>query len=325
MVLLPDSLIPIHLRLAQIGPFFLEDAQGLLCSTIWRDKNNVRTDHAGFRRDFKRSSVRRVRARLFLSLKYLSSFGRFGWENAIGPILFSALCFLALWVLLGGRLLRLVAILDYGALALALIILSNFLALSYMHFKKHKDLEVKYSIDWHTWILIGVEAGILYLVSVFGFSYLVYPFLPLEKAGGEYLKEYAITVSLNHAESGCSSAALVATFESQPLDDLSIGKTDGAAKEQELESQPRFVVLEEDSNWSYLAASNGPDAGGGPDAWKWFALCDEYYGNAKDGGVCRPRVYAVSRRCIADTKSVEPNEAAPPKVVYPPVGSLLRH
>src|ERR1035438_9232489 len=48
MVLLPDSLIPIHLRLAQIGPFFLEDAQGLLCSTIWRDKNNVRTNHPGF-------------------------------------------------------------------------------------------------------------------------------------------------------------------------------------------------------------------------------------------------------------------------------------
>jgi hypothetical protein len=192
-----------------------------------------------------------------------------------------------------------------------------------MHFKKHNDLKVKYSIDWHTWILIGVEAGILYLVSVFGFSYLVYPFLPLEKAGGEYLKEYAITVSLNHAESGCSSAALEAAFESQPLDDVSQRKTDGVAKEPGTKPQPQFVVLEEDSNWSYLATSNGPDAGGGPDAWKWFALCDEYYGNAKAGGVCRPRVYAVNRRCIAATKSTEPSDAATPKVVYQPIGSPL--
>lgn len=44
-----------------------------------------------------------------------------------------------------------------------------------MQFKKYKNLKVKYSIDWHSWLLIGVEAGILYLVSVFGFSYLIYP------------------------------------------------------------------------------------------------------------------------------------------------------
>jgi len=246
---------------------------------------------------------------LWISLKHLFPLKAFRWNEATIPVLSSVFCFLALVVLLGEHVLPLVAFVDYGALVLALIILSNLLVLSYMHFKKYRDLNVKYSIDWRSWLLIGVEGSILYLVSVLGFSYVVYPALPLEKAGGKYAKAYAVTVSLNHGEAGCISTALNTTFEAQPLHNMSKGKTDVTGKEQVMRLQQRFIVLDEDSNWSYLAPLDGPDAGGGPAAWRWWALCDEYdeyYGIPKAGGVCRPRVYAVNRRCIADTKSIEP-------------------
>ncbi|MGC2661891.1 MAG: hypothetical protein WA324_28360 [Bryobacteraceae bacterium] len=253
-----------------------------------------------FRGDLRRDHLKRRRMHPCVEMSYLSTFRTGEWDNRIVPIVAGAVCLLALTVLVGEHPFWLAAVLDYSSLALAMVILSNLLVLSYMHFKKHKDLEVKYSFDWHSWILIGIECGVLYLVSVFGFSYLVYPFLPLEKAGGAYLRQYAITVNVNHAESGCSSTPLDTTFEPRPPYVLWRRTTSQAG------NQPDFVVLEQDPNWSYLAPVDGPNAGGGPDAWKWWALCDEYYGSARGGSGCRPLVYVVNRRCIADTVGIDP-------------------
>lgn len=124
--------------------------------------------------------------------------------------------------------------------------------------------------------------AILYLVSVLGFAYRIYPFIPAQKAGGDYTTVGAVTVRLSTPSSVCSSSDLAKDFS---------------------RSGP-FVVLSEDSNWVYLAPISGPNSGGGPECWKWGAFCSGQlrYQNGKVSGFRPPKVYTVSQRCIAATE-----------------------
>ncbi len=236
-----------------------------------------------------------AKSRLKLLLAWLWHL-TFPWKSIVLPLLAGIYCFFALWVLYGHDGLYSMLFLDYGALVLALVILTNILALSYMHDKMHQDLETCDSAPWHNRVLTGVAVTVLYVVSVFSFSYLIYPFIPFEKAGGRYSTDYAVTVDLNHSTAGCSSPALDGVFDQSP---------------SKSPSQQQFLVLEEDANWTYFARSDDPKSklGSGPDKWEWWALCKESYGDANDAKKaenCRPKVYAVNRRCIADTESTQP-------------------
>lgn len=186
-------------------------------------------------------------------------------------------------------------LLYYGSLCGSLMVLSNILILTYMNREMHKELKTDSKILWHGWVLLGVAVTVLYVVSVFGFAYLVYPFISFEKAGGRYSAENAIVVDLVRPSDRSSEAEFTGLLRVS-------GKH--AGEWVEAESTERFLILEEDANWTYLAPLVGPTAGGGPDTWKWWALCQDFYGQASNSGYCRPNVYAVNRRFIASIRSV---------------------
>lgn len=215
----------------------------------------------------------------------------FSWKSAIFPLLSGLCCCGALLVL--RRLHPLFALykwafaLNVGTLMLALAILANILILWIMFREREAVILSTYTTPWHSWALSGVAVAVLYVVSVFGFAYLIYPFIPAAKAGGDYSSsDLPVYVTLNRSERECNSPELEKIFEPAIAGNPKL-------------SRRSFVSLEEDSNWTYFAPVNGPNSGGGPTMWRLFAVCSMVQSNAR----CRPSVYEISRRCIAGTES----------------------
>jgi hypothetical protein len=121
--------------------------------------------------------------------------------------------------------------------------------------------------SWEPFMRRGVLASVLYVVSVLVFGYLVYPHIPVSKAGGDYGRANRVCV--------------------RPLKQTSSGKC-GDSLLPTLGSHEAFIQLEEDSEWVYLARD---DDKGGPHCWSWAGINGDSY--------CRPRVYTVSLRCVA--------------------------
>ena len=125
-----------------------------------------------------------------------------------------------------------------------------------------------------------IMSAVLYVTSVLGFGFVIYPHIPAQKSGGNFETVPGICVRLVNPASlqGCPADLLP---KKRPFDAL--------------------IAIEEDADTIYLAKDQ--DAGPCPvpadssyhDArrkWAWAAIKPNY---------CRPTVYAVSRRCIAAT------------------------
>jgi hypothetical protein len=200
-------------------------------------------------------------------------------------------CLVAFVVLESDDSLRKAEVLYYGTLILALTVLSNILVLSLMYREMCIEQKKDPSIPWKNWLLTAVAAAVLYIVSVLSFSFLVYPFVPEQKAGGDYSSARPLTLSPAEAGSTCFSRDLNASLEGR-----------------------KFYVIEEDTNWAYLA----PEESGNPDpvrnaiapnAWKWSVFCKEKFGKAGDkDGACRPAIIAINRSCLASMR----DENVPP-------------
>jgi hypothetical protein len=259
-----------------------------------------------------------------------------------------AFCWMTLSAFINPYQLRLVIILEYSTLILALVALANLIWLTKLGDDRDKILrataaafekarsqlnetsdaalvrEAKRILEmnkssgqdmpsvqaepWKRVTSIGVPVVVLYVVSVFGFAYLIYPHIPVQKAGGNYSTARVVTVVATDGglSSGCSSAWLV----------------------NMLSEQKCFVPLEETVSAVYLAPRYGSAAGGGPECWKWGAVCgpnDRQDGNRPATGACagsaretdetqagaplatasRPTIFAVNRSCIAAISTVE--------------------
>jgi hypothetical protein len=216
--------------------------------------------------------------------------------------------FLVRWTIFSPR--KTAIICAYSVFALGMIILTNIIVLSWMHQQRdrHLDIErraaeikvpsrprtgsfapallglrrqlqsrggpVALTAGWRIAGRLAVPVAVLYLVSVLGFAHLIYPFIPVEKAGGNYSVPEAgpVYVVLNSGSAACVSATLA-------------GK---------ILPDEGFYVLEETSDWLYLAPA---DTGNGPACWKWGVFCKKAEETKK--GRYRPDVYQVDRRCIA--------------------------
>lgn len=120
---------------------------------------------------------------------------------------------------------------------------------------------------WEPYLRRGVLASVLYVVSVLVFGYLVYPHIPISKAGGDY---------------GGANRVCV-----RPVKQTSSGEC-GDSLLPALGSHEAFIQLEEDSEWVYLAKD---DDEGGPHRWSWAGINENPYS--------RPQVYTVNLRCVA--------------------------
>lgn len=116
------------------------------------------------------------------------------------------------------------------------------------------------------WILRVAAATVLYIVSVLGFTRLVYPYIPAAKAGGSYddkTREVAVTMMLQSPIGVCTT----------------------------IPTNTTYILLEESGSWVYLANGKKPD--------QWGRL-------AGNGTIFRPEtIYAVNRNCIAYTSSAK--------------------
>jgi hypothetical protein len=138
---------------------------------------------------------------------------------------------------------------------------------------------------WERMTRLIIMSTILYVTSVLGFGFVIYPHIPAQKSGGNFETVPGLCVRLVNPASlqGCPADLLP---KRRPFDAL--------------------IAIEEDADTIYLAKDQ--DAGPCPvladssyhDArrkWAWAAIKPKY---------CRPTVYAVSRRCIAATADATP-------------------
>lgn len=206
------------------------------------------------------------------------------------PLITGLYSYLALTVLRNDKSDFNARVLGFGTLILALIVISNVFIILMMR----RDLGIalklnrKQNLDdgllhrSDVWFVRVLMVAILYIVSVLGFAYRIYPFVPVQKAGGDYSTTDAVTVHLA-SSAECSS-------------DL----------ENEISTSQQYIVLSEDSNWIYLAPSVGAGSGGGPTCWRWGPFCgsppDENDNATED--LSRPKVYTINRRCVASTATV---------------------
>ncbi len=131
---------------------------------------------------------------------------------------------------------------------------------------------------WKRYIRRAVMATVLYLTSVLSFGYVIYPHIPVQKSGGNY----------ETANMVCVIPMKETPFQQCPnilLPNLALNEAYVA-----IEEDPDYVYLANDHDTHDQTGNDLKDNLGGPHCWSW-ANVDNVY--------CRPRVYAVSRRCIA--------------------------
>lgn len=217
--------------------------------------------------------------------------GKREWRTIVDcfalPLFTTLYSYLALTVLQDDKSDFNVRVLGFGTLILSLIVISNVFIILMMR----RDLAVALKLDHKenpddsfvrrsdVWFVRVLMVAILYIVSVLGFAYRVYPFIPVQKAGGDYSTTESVIVHLA-SSSECSSDP-----------------------KNEILALQQYIVLSEDSNWIYLAPSTGPGSGGGPTCWRWGPFCGSPFNKSDNGSedLSRPKIYTVSRRCIAST------------------------
>ena len=165
-------------------------------------------------------------------------------------------------------------------LLLALMVLWNILGLSIMKeardktvrearggaMKETTDGTISRAVKWEWWVKRIIPVVVLYIVSVLGFAYFIYPFIPVEKSGGNYMYTHELFVRLVQTTSA------------------------GACPDGSLPSDnDTYYLLEEDMNWVYLAKADA----GGPKYWRFGAIYNKY----------RPKVYTIKRSCVADMET----------------------
>ena len=138
-------------------------------------------------------------------------------------------------------------------------------------------------------------AGVV--TGIFSFSLLIYPHIPVQKAGGDFTKAPRICIRLNSRTQ----------FRDCPPSLLPKRTPDQA-----------FIELDEDDHFLYVA--NDQDHGG-PSAWVWALArsasqtnCESNDGLKKSGETtpfCRPEVFAVSKECISGLKHFDPEDFSP--------------
>lgn len=226
------------------------------------------------------------------------------WQSAVDcfvfPVLTGAYCLLTLKVLWKDESVINSRALSIGTLVLSLIVLSNLSVIMAMR----RELTIALGIKEHraahktgllyqsdAWIVRGLMFAVLYIVSVLGFAYRVYPFIPVQKAGGDYSSTDAVSIHLTQMSSECLSHDL----------------------ETQISPTIPYIVLEEDANWVYVAPESGPGSAGGPSCWNWGAFChaNPPGGPKRPENAYRPKVYTVNRHCIASTESVDSNGTGP--------------
>ena len=134
--------------------------------------------------------------------------------------------------------------------------------------------------DWEIYTRRTALVVVLYVVSVLSFGLIVYPHIPVQKAGGNY--------------------ETAPHFYVRPMIATAYGEGCPAKLLPSLIGKQSFIELEEDSDWVYLAVD---DDSGGPTCWVWSAM------NTSDRSYCRPKVFAIHRSCVA---SVYDAAAGPP-------------
>jgi len=172
----------------------------------------------------------------------------------------------------------------FGTLILALIAISNVIIILMMRRelvvtlglkeKSSKDRGLLHRSD--PWFVRVLVVAVLYTVSVLGFAYRVYPFVPVQKAGGDYSTAEPVSILLMKSTE-CSSIGL----------------------SKEIEAPRPAVVLSEDSNWVYVAPLSGLGSGWGPKCWSWGPFCNSPASPPSTTNPSRPKVYTLSRHCIA--------------------------
>jgi hypothetical protein len=220
------------------------------------------------------------------------------WRTAVDcfalPLITGIYCYLALTVLQDDKSQFNARVLSFGTLILSLIVISNLLIILAMRRDLTVTLKLKqkrtpehssvlYRSD--AWFVRVLMVATLYIVSVLGFAYRIYPFVPTQKAGGDYSTADAMTVHLTPS-SECSSSVV----------------------DKELPASKPFIVLSEDANWIYLAPLSRSGSGGGPACWRWGPFCDSPSNKSirTTADRSRPTVYTVNRHCIASIVSVNP-------------------
>lgn len=245
-------------------------------------------------------------------------------DSVFIPLLASGYCAIAYLVWMGVSIHfladnHLAIICGYCTLIIALVVLANILLLSRKHGEREQDLKIRDGVlkelkrrakekshgeapvelptpepGWMRWTRLIVPIGILYLVSVLGFANLIYPFIPVDKAGGNYSTISPILIGLNNGSAECNSAELPGMIQQ--------GR--------------KYYVIEQSSDWLYVARN---DSGQGPDCWKWGIFCKRgtNASGATPVGIAaaatgvltahlpyfRPEIHQVDRRCIASVDS----------------------
>ena len=142
------------------------------------------------------------------------------------------------------------------------------------HFWSYQILESDTKSEkWESYGRRAIMASVLYVTSVLSFGYVVYPHIPVQKAGGNYATANAVCVTL--------------------AKDLDAGECSSRVLPPRNSTDEAFIQLEEDAEKIYLA--NDHDANG-TSAWIWAGL-------QPSGALAypRPRVFVVNRRCVVST------------------------
>lgn len=206
----------------------------------------------------------------------------------------SGYCYYAFWVIHhnDNRPPTRTASLIFGYLTLmcALTVLTNMLWLTWMAHVRDTEFRSRTRTQWRrgmtgrrpgaarwqTTLRLIVPTTVLYLVSVLSFAHLVYPFIPIDKAGGDYASSRPVRLVLRDPSSECSSGDLL----------------------NSIKSTSEFYILEGNSELVYLAPST---SAGGPKCWRLGSFCGS-------GKSFRPKVFQLSRACVAAMESIEPKE-----------------
>lgn len=194
-----------------------------------------------------------------------------------------------------------ITVCGYCTLVFALVVIANILLLALARVQRDKDLQEELAqakLEMHIdverreiayetsriVVRMAVPVVVLYLVSVFSFAHLVYPFIPIDKAGGNFSTSHPVFIDISDASDECRSKGL----------------------SRNIRPGLPFAVIEETPEWVYLAEWH---SGQGPDCWKWGVFC-RYLGPLKPPppGFSRPKVYQVNRECVASIDADDDNE-----------------
>jgi hypothetical protein len=159
----------------------------------------------------------------------------------------------------------------------------------------------------------GLLLASLYVTSIFSFSLVIYPHIPVQKAGGDFTKAPRICIRLNARTK----------LRDCPVSLLPI-RNPGQA----------FIELDDDEHFLYIV--NDHDSGG-PSAWIWAQAlsashthCNQQFpssaasefgielasdiridhkikGNGVISPFCRPDVYAINKECISGLMHFDPD------------------